>query len=453
MLFQSPEFLLVFLPVVVVCFYALRNHQAPREWLLIVASGVFYAWWDARFLPVMMGQAIGTWLIARTWPASRAALIWAVALNLLVLSFFKYTNFLVANMEALLGTSLPRNDIILPIGISFYTFALLSYVIDRKRGEAPLYGVRRFLLFVLYFPHLIAGPIVRHWELIPQLDLHPCRDGMWERLSRGALLLSFGLVKKVALADPLAVIADPIFSASATAYPTFSDAWTGAVAFTLQLYFDFSAYSDMAIGMALMMGIRFPDNFNSPYKSVNIQEFWRRWHMSLSRLFRDYVYIPLGGSRSGAVRYVMATLLTFGLCGLWHGAGWTFILWGLLHGVGLVVHRFYARYGFALPSLAGWAITMTFVIFGWVLFRATDFTMAANIMTAMVFFEPIVIPAAWPLLMTGVVVVLLLPRAVDVALESAGPSFGLSIAGAAAFCLTILIISSGKPASFIYFQF
>ena len=371
MLFQSQEFILLFLPVAVGVFYALARHQALRQWWLIAASLVFYGWWDVRFLPLLTGQSLLTWLIVEfairkdwRWP-----LYFAIIANLTVLGVFKYLDFGATILEQVTGRNFAKASLILPIGISFYTFELISYLVDRLRGTAPRYGIRAFGLFIVLFPHLIAGPIMRHNEIIPQFSYDPLRTGLYERIGRGLVLFLIGFVEKFFIADQLALVADPVFADAVRAIPTFSQAGAGTVAFTLQIFFDFAAYSNMAMGIGLMCGLMLPVNFNVPYRAVNMRDYWRRWHITLSRWLRDYVFIPLGGSHNGVVVYVWAILATMGLCGLWHGAGWTFILWGFGNGVGLLVCRLWQNYGPPLPTLAAWAITMTFVILLRVLFR------------------------------------------------------------------------------------
>lgn len=364
MLFHSQEFILLFLPIAVGIFYALARHQALREWWLIAASLAFYGWWDVRFLPLLIGQTLMTWLIVelsirKDW---RWLLHFAIVANLSVLGLFKYIDFGASILEQVTGREFAKASLILPIGISFYTFELISYLVDRLRGTAPRYGIRVFGLFIVLFPHLIAGPIMRHNEIIPQFSYDPLRTGLYERIGRGLVLFLIGFVEKFFIADQLAVVADPVYAGAVLVVPTLSQAGAGALAFALQIFFDFAAYSNMAMGIGLMCGLMLPVNFNVPYRAVNLRDFWRRWHITLSRWLRDYVYIPLGGSRQGVAVYVWATLVTMGLCGLWHGAGWTFVLWGLGHGVGLLVCRFWQVYGPPLPAIAAWSITITFVV-------------------------------------------------------------------------------------------
>ena len=330
MLFHSQEFILLFLPVAVGVYYALARRQAAREWWLIFASLVFYGWWDIRFVPLLAGQTIVTWLLAELairkgwrWP-----LYLAIVANLSVLGLFKYIDFGATILAQVTGLEFAKASLILPIGISFYTFELVSYLVDRLRGTAPRYSFRVFGLFIALFPHLIAGPIMRHNEIIPQFAYDPLRTGVYERIGRGLILFLIGFIEKFFIADQLAPIVDPVFAEATQTVPVFSLASAGALAFALQIFFDFAAYSNMAMGIGLMFGFMLPVNFNVPYRAVNLRDFWRRWHITLSRWLRDYVYIALGGSREGVGVYIWATLVTMGLCGLWHGAGWTFILWG-----------------------------------------------------------------------------------------------------------------------------
>src|SRR6516165_10428575 len=310
MLFQSQGFALIFLPLAVAFYYLAARSAAARQYVLIAASLVFYGWWDARFVILLVGQISASWLLA--WIAARIGKNWplyaGVVLNLASLATFKYLDFLLASLQALIGIDLPRAHILLPIGISFFSFQLISYLVDRLRDDAPIYPFRPFALFVLLFPHLIAGPIVRHNELVPQFDEDPRREGMWARMSLGFVLFTIGLAKKVLLADRLAEIADPLFTQATGHWLTFGEAWSATLAFTFQLFCDFSGYTEMAIGIACLFGLLLPENFRRPYLATDLRAFWRRWHISLSTFIRDYLYIPLGGSRAGPVRYVFATL-------------------------------------------------------------------------------------------------------------------------------------------------
>ncbi len=458
MLFHAQSFVLAFLPMTVALYYALARHIAAREWVLIAASLVFYGWWDVRFLPLLIGHATLTWLLARGYDRTgwRWLLMLGVTANLMSLAVFKYTNFLVEIANDVTGLTLPTSDIILPIGISFFSFQCISYLIDLDRGEAPQYPFRRLSVFVMLFPQLIAGPIVRHHEIIPQLDRDPLRAGVAERLTRGITLFVIGLLLKVLVADKLARVVDPVFATAAGATPDLWSAWLAVVAFALQIYFDFSAYSEMAIGIALMLGLHFPLNFNMPYRAVSLRDFWRRWHMTLSRFLRDYLYIPLGGSRQGSGRLVLATMLTMGLCGLWHGAGWTFVIWGLLHGAGLIICRIWANAEFAMPSWLGWLLTVLFVALTFMIFRAPDLTTVAHMSSGLLAGGGIGVPPPLGVLVLVMIAAALsvLPRPnPEVVQRFVWPQPAAAAGTAVAAVYVMLEVGRGAPASFIYFQF
>ncbi len=400
MLFNSHVFVFAFLPVVLVGAGLLaRAGRADRVpvWLL-ATSLFFYAHWDLQLLMLLLGSIGFNWAIGRavTSPQAtprqrRLVLGLGVAANLVLLAQCKYAPFFTSAVNDVTGAGLPLPAAILPLAISFFTFQQIAFLVDSFRGEAGRPRLHDYALFVSFFPQLIAGPIVTHRELLPQLqrrDLGPT----FERVGPGLTLFLAGLVKKVLVADPLARIADPIFAAAAGGEAVaLLDAWGAALAYTFQLYFDFSGYSDMAIGLAHMLGIALPLNFDSPYKAESIIDFWRRWHMTLSRFLRNYLYIPLGGSRHGPARRHLNLMLTMLLGGLWHGAGWNFVLWGGLHGALLTLNHGWraVRRGapaHPLPLGRGAARLATFlcVLLGWVFFRAETPQAALGMLTAMV---------------------------------------------------------------------
>ena len=455
-LFQSQFFVLVFLPIVVAGYYVVAASERARQLFLLAASLVFYGWWDVRFVPLLVGQVGVTWALAllHERQGSRLWLDAGIAINLLSLGTFKYLDFLVATVEDITRMALPRAEIVLPIGISFFSFQLLSYLIDRRRGEAPVYPLRQFALFVMVFPHLIAGPIVRHNELISQFSLDPLRAGLWQRIACGLTIFAVGFAKKVLLADHLADTVNRLFLDAGNRALSFGEAWSAALGFSFQLFLDFSAYTEMAIGIALLFGLVLPENFNRPYLATDLRQFWRRWHISLSIFLRDYLFIPLGGSRFGFPRYVLAILVTMGLCGLWHGAGWTFVVWGLLHGAGLVVCRLWQRSGLRLPAIAGWAVTMMFVIVGWVIFRASDFSTASSVLQSMSGlrgFSGSVQETG--LLLASALVAALVPSAHQLKDSVLRPNLALAAAAAALAVICVFDVGGGSPINFIYFQF
>jgi len=456
MLFQSQFYVLFFLPAVAALYYATARSADIRQWVLIGASLVFYGWWDVRFVVLPVSQIAATWLLARVHEQTgrREALIAGVALNLASLATFKYLNFLLGSFSAAIGVALPRPSIILPIGISFFSFQLISYLVDRMRGQAPIYPFRPFALFVLLYPHLIAGPIVRHNELVPQFALDPLRDGMWQRIGTGLVIFTVGFAKKVLLADTLGVMIDPLFADARLHMLNLGEAWSAALGFSFQLFLDFSAYTEMAIGSALIFGLVLPENFRRPYLAADIRDFWRRWHITLSTFIRDYLYIPLGGSRHGTQRYVLATMVAMGLCGLWHGAGWTYVTWGLWHGLGLVACHVWQQRGRPMPRLASWAVTMLFVLVGWVLFRAASFAVAGSIVLSLVgaggfagHLQEI------KLLIVSALASALIPSAHQIILGLKRPTPILAGGGALLAVYCLLEVGQGAPVNFIYFQF
>ena len=458
MLFSSQIFILVFLPLVVLLYYAVERQRTLRLSLLLISSLVFYGWWDIRFVPLLPATILVNWLAARAYAAyrQRSIIIGGVTFNLALIGFFKYTNFFAESVLTFAGIEFHAFHIILPLGISFFTFQQISYLVDLKRDEAPTYGLLEYACFVCFFPQLIAGPIVRHNELIPQFALNPLRTDGIERIARGLVLFILGLVKKVFFADELAPIADAGFAlASAATVPGVEAAWQGALAYSLQLYFDFSAYSDMAIGLGALFGFDLPLNFDNPYRATSIREFWRRWHMTLSRFLRDYVYIPLGGSRQGTARIYAVALFTMLLCGLWHGAGWTFIVWGGLHGVAVCCNRMWMSTDWRLPPFAGWALTMLFVVVGWVLFRAEDFSVAAKLIAAMFGGGGDGVPDRddWGMVLVGLAFALLGPTNVEWARVRWLARRLVAVPVAFLMVATIMRVGQGRGLEFIYFQF
>jgi D-alanyl-lipoteichoic acid acyltransferase DltB (MBOAT superfamily) len=379
MLFNSPQFLFVFLPLVFGGFFfvAAKNRTAATVAFLALASLVFYAYWKPIYLVLILVSVLGNfgvsqWL-TRTEPARarRWILILGLVFNLGLLGYFKYAEFVVSNAALMLGQSWSVGHIVLPLAISFFTFQQITYLVDCWRDQTQPPNLARYLLFVAFFPQLIAGPIVHHYELLPQFDDLAARRPRLGPLVAGLTIFFAGLFKKVVLADSIGAHADAVFDAVAMgAAVSGVDAWIGTFAFGFQIYFDFSAYSDMAIGLALMIGIRLPLNFNSPYKAANIIDFWRRWHMTLSRFLRDHLYVPLGGNRHGRAKQMRNILIVMVLGGLWHGAGWGFVLWGGLHGLFLVLNHVWRTFGRPLPLGVGRLLTLIAVMFAWVPFRA-----------------------------------------------------------------------------------
>jgi len=402
MLFNTLGFVFVFLPVTLAVFFLLGRVQQTlaRAWLA-AASFAFYGWWNPRYVVLLAGSIAANYLLAaaltraranRRHGPARALLGFAVAANLALLGWFKYAAFFVANLNAVAGAGWALPHVVLPLGISFFTFTQIAYLVDLSRGEPIHYPFIDYVLFVTYFPHLIAGPILHHREMMPQFRRDATFRFHADRASVGLTVFAIGLFKKVILADGVSRFVAPVFDTPAVQQLTLPDAWAGALAYTLQLYFDFSAYCDMAVGASTMLGMSIPLNFFSPYQATSIIEFWRRWHMTLSRFLRDYLYFPLGGNRHGTARRYVNLMLTMIIGGLWHGAAWTFVAWGALHGAYLCINHAWRTLrppmpGAAAPSAAGrvfaQTLTLLAVVVGWVVFRAQDFASARAILMSM----------------------------------------------------------------------
>jgi alginate O-acetyltransferase complex protein AlgI len=384
-LFNSQIFIFGFLPFVLAGYYALASSRPLRQAWVIAASIAFYGYWDIRFVPLLLGLTMANWLIAQWfgWARQKWIPLLGVVLNLCVLALFKYADFLRGTVFGVAGVDWQPWQLILPLGISFFVFQKISYLMDLRRGDRHIYGFLDFWMFVTFFPQLIAGPLVRHNEIIPQFERDPRGPQTWENLGRGLVLFIIGLGKKVAIADTLAHLADPAFARAAHTTLTAAEAWVGGMAFTFQLYFDFSGYSDMAIGLALMFGLTLPINFNSPYQAVSCRDLWRRWHITLSRFLRDYLYVPLGGSRKGEPRQAFNVIVTMLLGGLWHGANWNCVAWGGLQGVGLAVNHVWDKTGIKLPRLVGWAITFFFFFLTLMVFHSPGFVSAGRFLVSL----------------------------------------------------------------------
>jgi D-alanyl-lipoteichoic acid acyltransferase DltB (MBOAT superfamily) len=458
MLFNSKEFLLVFLPLALAGHALFAKAEAPRIWFLVLASLVFYGWWDIRLVPLLVASVVVNWLIARHFFASRrsAWLAAAIVADLLCLAVFKYANFALSSL-APLGVTLTPLEIVLPLGISFFTFHHVMYLADAGAGRAPLYRFREYALYIVLFPQILAGPLVRHSEIVFQFR-RPNWAGRWEEAwARGLVLLVVGLAKKVFLADGLAAIADPVFAHAAAGVPVHTvEAVTGTLAFTFQIYFDFSGYSDIALAIGLFLGLDLPINFDAPYRATSLRDFWRRWHMTLSRFLRDYVYIPLGGNRRGLAVQLWALVATMLLAGLWHGAGWSFVLWGGLHGVVLAAGVLWRRGGLATPAWCGAALTFLFVAASWVLFRAHDIGDAARIYAG--FLDPgglagLPPPRHLALIALAAAVAVLGPTSQVFAMSRIPFRPAAAALAGVALALIVLKLGDGAQYQFIYFQF
>lgn len=422
MLFNSYIFLFLFLPVTLIVFWALGgtgSRSLAKGWL-VAASLFFYSWWNPPYVLLIIGSIavnysigylLGRWRSEGRHHALGCVLLGVgLAADLASIGYYKYGHFAAENLNAWLGTTLPVVNVFLPLGISFFTFQQMTYLVDAHKGIVRNFSLIDYMLFVTFFPQLIAGPIVHHSDVLPQFARARSYRFHAADFSVGLAILSFGLFKKVVIADSVALYANPVFGAARDGVAlSFLEAWGGALAYTLQLYFDFSGYSDMAIGLGRMFRIRLPLNFDSPYQAANISDFWRRWHMTLSQFLRDYLYVPLGGNRKGKSRRYTNLMITMLLGGLWHGAGWTYVWWGGLHGFFLIVHHTwqYVRGLVARPAgiverTAGRALTFVVVVVGWVFFRAEDFGTATALLRSMWGGNGLALPSAAYRLLGGV---------------------------------------------------
>jgi D-alanyl-lipoteichoic acid acyltransferase DltB (MBOAT superfamily) len=402
MIFNSYYFILIFLPLVAVIYFSVNKYISAKSahFFLLLSSLFFMCLWNIYFtlillLSVLFNYSCGSAMSNSDegFSSKRKKIIFLIAVtgNILLLGFFKYTNFLLGSINSLFLTNLHTLNLLIPIGISFYTFMQLAWITDVYRYGGFRYNFISYCFYVTFFPYVISGPIAYHKEIIPQFESDKTSGFNIENLCRGLFIFSIGLLKKTVIADSLAIIADGGFGAPVAL--GFTEAWLTSLSFTMQLYFDFSGYTDMAIGVALIFNIKIPANFNSPYKSLDIREFWRRWHITLSRFMRDYIYISLGGNRSGEIKTLINLMMTFLIGGLWHGAAWTFVFWGFLHGSALVIHRLWLKTGFHLNKFLAWFMTFNFVNAAWVFFRAKNFDDALNILKSMTGLNGIVMPS------------------------------------------------------------
>lgn len=489
MIFNSPVFLFAFLPLALAGYFLLMRARLTlaAKSALVLASAIFYGWWMPRYVPLLAGSIwfnyrVGVALMARAdEPAGRRLLQLGIGANLLVLAFFKYADFIVDNVDLATGAHWHPPVAALPLGISFFTFTQIAWLVDSWQGKVRDRSALDYALFVTFFPHLIAGPILHHREMMGQFASRWTHALRSSHLLRGMFIFSIGLFKKVVFADTFAGWADEGFDRGVPL--DFVAAWSTSLAYTFQLYFDFSGYCDMAMGAALLFNIWLPVNFDSPYKALDVQDFWRRWHITLSRYLRDYVYVPLGGNRGGTLSTSANLMATFLLGGLWHGASWMFVAWGALHGAAIVVHRVWKSRGLALPAPLGWLMTFVFVDVAWVFFRAHSWADASRVLYGMVdfgslfrwsepalatrhfawagpLFDPLlaVAPAPMAANLTALLAIgfslVLMSRPNSVALMR---RHGSSPAGVAGSCVLFVVGSvatlAGRQSPFLYFNF
>jgi D-alanyl-lipoteichoic acid acyltransferase DltB (MBOAT superfamily) len=402
LLFNSYVFIFAFLPIVFFGYFYLNSLRltTAAKAFLVFASLFFYSWWNIAYLPIILGSMLFNYVVGNTLnenfkktPLSKKSILTiGIIANIALLGYFKYADFLIENLNTLTGSSIPLLHLALPLAISFFTFQQIAYLVDSYRSETREYDFLNYALFVTFFPQLIAGPIVHHREMMPQFASRWNLVKKYRNIALGLFIFSIGLFKKVIIADTFAQWATAGFDHATQL--TMTQAWATSLSYTFQLYFDFSGYTDMAIGAALLFNIRLPINFDSPYKAYSIQDFWRRWHITLSRFLKEYIYIPLGGNRKGEFRTYSNLMATFLIGGIWHGAGWTFLFWGFLHGIAMVIHRAWQKMGFGMPLLLAWFVTFNFINITWVFFRAKEWEDALKVLKGM-FGGSVMLPSVW----------------------------------------------------------
>ena len=400
MLFNSYIFIFIFLPTTLLIYFYLNKRRLTvlSKFFLVASSLFFYGWWNVIYLPliifsILINYAIGSIFyreISKIKKYRRLLLLFGVFLNLSLLGYFKYTNFLIENINMFSSLNMQPLNLVLPLAISFFTFQQITYLVDSYYSKIDEHSLLNYANFVLFFPQLIAGPIVHHKEMMPQFSCLKNKVINHKNIILGIFIFSIGLFKKVVIADTFSVWASVGFDVNQQLH--LIEAWFTSLSYTFQLYFDFSGYTDMAVGLALLFNIRLPINFNSPYKSKNIQDFWRRWHITLSRFLRDYLYIPLGGSKVSNFKVYNNLMITFLVGGIWHGAGWTFIFWGFLHGIALIIHRIWAYSGIKISNFLAWFITFNFINISWVFFRAKEWEDAIKVIKGMLGLSGVMLP-------------------------------------------------------------
>lgn len=403
MVFNTFEYIFLFLPVAWGAYFVVNRYLGTTlaRVVLIFFSLFFYGCWNPLYLPLLLISVVINYGIGFALQGGVAAaagsmrrkiiLLPGLIFNIGLLGYYKYSDFLIVNINAAAGSNIGLLNLLLPLGISFFTFMQISFLVDSYRGNIKETGILPYVQYITFFPYIVSGPISRYNEIAPQFADKEKWSLNHQNISAGILLFALGLFKKTFIADTLALWANQGFDTSATL--KFFEAWLTSLSYTFQLYFDFSGYTDMALGTALFFNVRLPVNFDSPYRSLSIQEFWRRWHISLSRFLRDYIYIPLGGNRAGEFRTSINVFITFLVGGIWHGAGWTFLFWGMAHGLGLIVQRLWRRTGIGINRYVSWFITFNFVNAAWVLFRAKDLDGALKVYKGMLGLNGVMISA------------------------------------------------------------
>ncbi|TMJ05552.1 MAG: MBOAT family protein [Alphaproteobacteria bacterium] len=458
MLFNSYAFLLVFLPAAIIAYRFADPYPRLRMPVLIVLSLIFYGYWDVRFLPMLVGSILVNWLAAKYYVATKRGGIVTAAIvaNLAALAFFKYLNFFAETFTAF-GLPIGPFALALPLGISFFTFHHIMYLVDLRRGKAPAYALDRYAMYVSFFPQAIAGPLARWHEVMHQFGRQVYAPGWQRQFALGITFIVIGLIEKTMLGDPIGRLIDPIYAQARLGAVPDGQSWL-ALGFMFQILFDFAGYSDVAIGVALLFGVQLPYNFAAPFRASSLQDFWQRWHMTLLSFLRDYLFHPLANARIGRrhrlLQHFAAMIVTMALCGLWHGPSWTYVLWGVIHGSGLVIVSLWRRYGRPLPLLAGWALVVAFALATTPIFRAGSLDAAWHVYRGLALLPSSdLIRVATPIIIAALAA-FLLPASQNIAMWLNERPRQLVAAGLALVAVAILIELGDRDAyEFVYFQF
>lgn len=460
MLFNSYAFLLVFLPAAILVYRFVDPYPDLRMPVVILLSLIFYGYWDVRFLPLLIGSILFNWYAAKLYAATRQGFVitGAIVANLAVLGIFKYANFFSDTVTSVFGIPIGPFRLALPLGISFFTFHHIMYLVDLRRGKAPTYPLDRYTLYISFFPQAIAGPLARWSEVMHQYGRQVYAAGWQRQFALGATFIMVGLVEKVLLGDPIGRVINPIYDQARLGVVVEGHSWL-ALGFAFQILYDFAGYSDIAIGLGLLFGVRLPYNFDAPFHSSTIQDLWQRWHMTLMRFLRDYLFHPLANVRIGRgrwrlVQHFAAMLLTMALCGLWHGASWTFVLWGTLHGCALVFVSLWRRYGPVLPYLLGWALTMVVVLLTAVIFRAGSLEATWHVYQGLASLPDLDRLGRGTPIFIAALCSFLLPASQDIVARLAERPRMLIAAGLGLLAVAILVeLGDQDVYEFVYFQF
>ena len=462
MLFNSYEFIFAFLPLTFFIYFYLNKKRLTKasKAFLVFSSLFFYSWWNIIYLPLIVGSMLFNYIVGKVlikdneqkWVNRKIFLTIGITANITLLSYFKYTDFFITNLNVVASSNVPLLNLVLPLAISFFTFQQIAYLVDSYLRKIHEHNLINYAIFISFFPQLIAGPIVHHKEMIPQFSTTKNKIIQYRNIAIGLFIFAIGLFKKVVIADTFAFWANNGFQNPAVL--TTLEAWATTLAYTFQIYFDFSGYTDMAIGAALLFNIKLPINFHSPYKATNIQTFWKHWHITLSQFLKDYLYIPLGGNRQGEWRTFSNMIGIFIVGGLWHGPSWTFVFWGLLHGIALIVYKLWKQYGFKMNIILAWLLTFNFINLSWIFFRAESFDDALILIILMTSLHNLeMINPIWIFsLFLGLFIILFFKNSTE-QIKTIKINTLLALLTGLLYTISLLVMEIRETSEFLYFQF